>query len=439
MQAITPSETPAAGALERRLDLNVSIADLEKDVELRLKQMAGSVKLPGFRPGKVPLSVIKQHYGNRTRSEALSDVIDRVFGDAIQTQNIRVAGLPRIEPRQSEDSQNFAFTAIFEIYPEFSLGDISTEIIEQPQIEVTSAEIDKTIEILRKQRSRFETTDRPAANGDQVTIDFLGKKDGVPFEGGEAKDFPLIMGEGRLLPDFETAIDGLKTGEDKTFDITFPDDYAAKDLAGQTVQFTITVKNVEAPVLPEVDAEFASSLGIQTGDIGQMRTEIESNLKREVKRRLNTRIKDQAMNTLAKANPIEVPNALIELEIERLMEASRKDMEARGMKIKDMPIQREWFTESAKRRVLLGLVMVELIKNAELRPTAEEVRAKVEEGAQGYENPDEVVRWYYAEKGRLADVEAVVLEDNVVKWVLSHAKVVDKPITFDELMSDDTA
>jgi trigger factor len=294
--------------------------------------------------------------------------------------------------------------------------------------------VDKTLEILRKQRVSYEDAERPAASEDRVVIDFLGKKNGEPFTGGHASDYAFVLGQGTMLPDFEKAVEGARVGESKTFDLTFPADYFSVDLAGQTVQFEITVKQVQAPKLPEVDAEFAKGMGIADGDIAKMRAEIEGNLKREVKRRIDARIKDQVMDALIKANQIATPGALIEMEIQRLMQAARQDMEQRGMKVNEMPLQPEWFADQAKRRVTLGLILAELVKSENLLATPEQVRAMVEENAQSYEHPEEVIRWYYAQPQRLGEVEGLVIESNVVEWVLGKAKVTDKAAVFDELM-----
>ncbi len=428
----TNSQTPSA--LERRLDLSIAIADIDKEVEVRLKRMGKNVKLPGFRPGKVPFNIVKQQYGGQARNEALGEAIDRAFGEAVRSQSLRVAGYPRVEAKAGDNATHFEFTAIFEIYPEFTLGDLSAAAIERPVLAVTEAEIDKTLDILRKQRVRYEAADRAAAKGDRVVIDFLGKKDGEPFQGGQASDYPFVLGEGAMLADFESAVDGLKAGESKTFDMAFPADYFAKDLAGQTVQFEITVKKVEAAVLPAVDTEFAKQLGVADGDVAKMRAEVQTNLSREVKKRITARVKDQVMEALVAANPIEVPSALVDHEVERLMQSARQDMESRGFKSKDMPIQPEWFADQAKRRVTLGLILAELVKVEKLQAQPEKLRTLVEEAAQSYENPAEVVSWYYAQPQRLAEVEAVAVEDNVVEWVLTRAKVTDKAVEFDELM-----
>jgi len=427
--------TPAqANELERRVDLSIAIADVEKEMDQRLKRMGKNMKMPGFRPGKVPFSIVRQQYGDQARHEVLSEALDRVFGETVTEQKIRVAGYPRIEPKNTESATHLEFIAIFETYPEFALADLSTAEVERPVLEVGAAEVDKTLDILRKQRVAYDTVERAAAKEDRVVIDFLGKKDGEPFQGGQASDYPFVLGQGMMLPDFEQAVEGCKAGEAKTFDLTFPADYFSKDLAGQTVQFDITVKQVQAPKLPEVNEDFARTMGIADGDVAKMRAEIEANLTREVKRRIEAKVKDQVMEALLKANPIAVPNALVEMEIQRLMEAARHDMEQRGMKVKDMPIQPEWFADQARRRVTLGLILAEAVKSEKLQATPEQVRALVEETAASYEQPDEVVRWYYAQPQRLGEVEGIAIENNVVAWVLGKAKVAEKPAEFDELM-----
>jgi trigger factor len=426
--------TALANELERRIDLSIAIADVEKGMDMRLKRMGKNMKMPGFRPGKVPFNIVKQQHGDQARHEVLSEELDRVFGESVTTQKMRVAGYPRIEPKVTESTSHLEFTAIFEVYPEITLGDTSTAAIERPILEVSDAEIDKTLDILRKQRVSYEDTDRAAAKEDRVVIDFIGRKDGVPFQGGQAADYPFVLGQGMMLPDFENAVEGAKAGESKIFDLAFPEDYHAKDLAGQTVQFEITVKQIQAPKLPEVDADFAIGMGVADGDVTKMRAEIEANLKREVKRRIESKIKDQVMEALITANPIAVPSALVDAEIQRLIQAARQDMEQRGMKNKDFPIQPEWFADQAKRRVSLGLILAELVKAEKLQATPEQIRSMVEETAQSYEQPEEIIRWYYAQPQRLSEVEGVAIENNVVAWVMGKAKVTDKAAVFDELM-----
>ena len=425
----------AINPLERRLDLAVAITDLDKAIDQRLKRISKSAKMPGFRPGKVPAKIIQQQYGYEARYEALNEALEQAFGDAVKLQKLRLAGQPKIEPKSSESTTHSEFTAVFEVYPEIKLGDLTGVEIERPVLEIGEAELESTLEVLRKQRVRYEPVDRAATAGDRVIVDFLGKKDGEPFQGGQANDYPFVLGAGAMLPDFESAVSGLKAGESKSFEMTFPGDYSAVDLAGQTVSFDVKVKEVREAVLPEIDADFAKALGVGDGDTVKMREEIQANLKREVKKRLQVKVKDQVMDALIKTNPVDVPKALLELEIDRLIQAARQDMEQRGgVKLKDFPIQREWFLDQAKRRVSLGLLLSEIVKDKELHPKSDQVKAIVEDAAQNYEDPEEVVRWYYAQPQRLSEIEGVAIEDNVVAWALSNVTVVDKPIAFDELM-----
>ncbi len=430
------NQETVVSALERRIDMSVPLAEIDKDVDARLKKMARTVKMPGFRPGKVPFRMVAQTYGPQARSEAIGAAVERVLGEQIRAQNLRVAGYPNIEPKDATGSEALEFTAVFEVYPEVVIADVSSQEVERPQLEVTDAEVDKTLDVLRKQRTTFVQAERAAQDGDRVVVDFTGRKDGVEFEGGKATDFAFVIGGGQMLKDFETATVGLSAGESKTFDMTFPADYHAANLAGQTVQFDVAVKKVEAPQLPEVDAEFAKSLGIADGDVAKMREEVKANLEREVKRRIQAKIKERVMNVLIETHPIEVPKALVAQESQTLAENAKRDFEARGMQTKDLPIDASWFGEQAARRVKLGLIMSELVKSKELFAKPEQIRATIEDFAASYEDPSEVVGWYYSQPQRLAQAEALVIEDNVVEWVVTNAKATDKAISFDELMGN---
>ena len=423
-------------ALERRIDMALPLADIDKDVEQRLKKLARTVKMAGFRPGKVPFKIVAQQYGAQARSEAIGEAVQRAFGAAVRDQNLRVAGYPRIEPKGAEDASRLEFSAVFEVYPEIKLGSVADKAVERPVIEVGEAEVDKTIEILRKQRTAFAAVERAAAAGDRVVVDFTGRLDGEIFQGGQATDYAVVLGEGRMLPDFEKGIEGLKAGENTTFDLTFPDDYQAKELAGKRVSFEVLVKLVEGARLPEVDADFANSLGIEDGDVAKMRAEVKSNLEREVKKRIQGRIKEQAMQALLDANPIEAPKALIEQESQAMADSARQDLANRGVDVKNVPVEASWFSDQAVRRVKLGLIIAELVKEKGLHAKPEQVRAVVDEFAQSYEKPAEVVRWYYSQPQRLAQIEGLAIEENVVQWVLENAKASDKAITFDELMGN---
>ncbi|HQT26310.1 MAG TPA: trigger factor, partial [Burkholderiales bacterium] len=415
------------------IDVTVPVALYNQEVTKRLQRLAHTVKLHGFRPGKVPFKVVAQQFGPQVRQEVLESELEARFGNAVREQSLKVAGFPKFEPK-SEGEENLVFGATFEIYPEVAIGDISSANIVRPIYEVDASDIDRTIETLRKQRGIFEPADRAAQAGDKVDIDFIGRMDDEAFEGGTAKGVEVILGQGNMISGFEDAILGMKAGETKSAEVTFPDDYHGKDVAGKKAVFDITLNRVEGLKLPEIDEDFAKSLGIENGDMEAVRAEIEANLKREVKRRIQSRMKDQVMQVLLDSTKIELPRSLVEMEKHRLAEQARQDLEARGMKTKDMPIPREMFEEQANRRVGLGLILSELVKRHELHAKPDQIRAAIEEFAQNYEHPDDVVRWHYADASRLNDAESLVLEDNVVEWALSSAKVEDKPVTFEELM-----
>ncbi len=420
--------------LERRLDLSLPLATVDQEVDSRLRKLARSVKMPGFRPGKVPFKLVAQQYGAEARSDAIGAAAEKIFGDKVREQNLRVVGYPRFEAREGADKTQLSFSAVFEVYPEVKLGDISNCAIERATVTVGEAEIDKTVEVLRKQRATYSAVERGAANDDRLVIDFVGTKDGEVFQGGEGKDFALLLGGGRMLPGFEAALVDMKAGEEKSFDLTFPADYQAGGLAGQTVQFKVTVKAVEAQQLPELDAGFAKSLGVADGDVAKMRAEVGANLEREVKKRLHDKIKAQVMEALIAANPVTVPRAMVAAESRQMAEAAVRDLEARGMSVKDVPVDPTWFTEQAQKRASLGIIVGELVQEKSLEAKPEQVRAVIDELAETYEDPTEVVRWYYAKPERLAQAEGLAVENNVVAWVLANAKVTDKEHSFDELM-----
>ncbi len=426
------------GALERRLSVAVPMAEINSEVENRLKRLSRTVKLHGFRPGKVPLKVVAQQFGPQVRQEVLGDTLQKTFGEAVKQQNLKVAGYPKFEAKPLPDgAADFEFSATFEIYPDVQVGDITGKTVERPTLEVGDAEVDKTLEIMRKQRTTFEPADRAAQDGDRITMDYAGTIEGKPFDGGSAQGTTIVLGTGRMLPEFEKALLGAKSGEVKSFELRFPDDYHGKEVAGKTARFEVTVKEVAAPKLPALDAEFAKSVGVADGDLGKLRAEVKDNLEREVKLRLKNRVKDQVMDALLSVTHIEVPRSLVDMEIDRLRATARQDLAARGVKVNEnTPIPADLFEKQAVRRVNLGLILAELVKQQGLFPKPEQVRAVVEEQAQSYEHPQEVVKWFYGSPERLRDIESVVLEENVVQWALSTANVKDKPAVFDELMGN---
>ena len=432
------------GKLERRLTISFPLSDVRTEVEKRLKKQAKTARAPGFRPGKVPLKMVAAQYGYQIETEVLNDKVGRAFNDAANENQLRVAGFPRIEPKNDAPEGQLSFDATFEVYPEVVIGDLTAVEIETVKAEVTDVEIDKTIEILRKQRVHYHTKGEAgehgdggeaiAANGDRVTVDFVGSIDGVEFAGGKADDFVFVLGEGRMLPEFEAATVGLKVGEAKTFDLAFPEDYHGKDVAGKTAQFTITLKKLEWAHLPEIDAEFAKSLGVADGDLAKMREDIKVNLEREVRGRVKARNKEAVMEALTKTATLDIPNALIEQDTQRLAEMTRQDMAQRGMNVKDVPFPPELFKDKAEQRVRLGLILNALVAQNNLQAEPEQVKAQIEDFAQSYEDPREVLKYYYSDRRRIAEVEALVLEENVVNFVLGLSKNTSKQVAFDELM-----
>jgi len=426
----------AIGQLERRLSVTVPIAEIDGEVESRLKRLSRTVKLHGFRPGKVPFKVVAQQYASQVRQEVIGDTLERSFGEAVRQQNLRVAGYPRFEAKPlAEGALDFEYSATFEIYPEVAVADLSQVKVTRPVLTVGDAEVDRTLEIMRRQRATFETVERAAADGDRLTIDYRGTIDDKEFNGSSAQGSMVILGEGRLLPDFERQLAGMAAGDGKSFEVRFPDDYHGREVAGRTARFEVTVKAVAAARLPEVDAEFAKKLGVADGDLETMRREVRANLEREVKSRLKNRVKDQIMQALLDLNKVEAPRALVEAEVSRLETAARQDLAARGVPVKgDIPIPAEIFRQQAERRVTLGLILAEIVKTHALYAKPEQVRAVVEEQAQSYEQPEELVKWYYAAPERLRDIESGVVEENVVAWALAQTRGEEQPIDFDELM-----
>ena len=423
------------GALERRLSMSVPVADVDRQVDDRLKRLARNVKMPGFRPGKVPLKLVVQQYGPQVRSEVIGDAVQKAFSDAVKEAKLKVAGYPRIEKKDgAADAAAFEFSATFEVYPEIKLGDISGVSIERPQLTVDDAAVDRTIEILRKQRVSYVAAARAAQDGDRLTVDFEGKIGGEPFAGGKAAGFAFVLGEKRMLPEFETAARGLKAGDTKSFELKFPDDYHSKDVAGKSATFALAMKRVEQPKLPALDADFARQLGVADGDLAKMRAEVRANVEREVKKRVEARVKGQALQALLDAAPLELPKALVQSETRRLVEAAVAELQSKGLKIEKLPFDPQAFEASAKRRVALGLIVGELARSEKLQPKPAEVRALIEAESQSYEHPAEVVKWFYMQPQRLSEMESLALEGNVVNWVLSKAKVADKVTAFGDLM-----
>ena len=433
------------GSLDRKMTLEFARADLAKAREARLVKVGKTMKMAGFRPGKVPKSMVEKQYGMQVDFELQYNKASELFFEQSQKEGIKLAGQPRLEPKSELDADTIVFDAFFEALPEVKIGDFSKAEVTKYSTEIGEAEIDRAIDVLRKQRVHYHPrgeagphggggSNTAAQNGDQVVIDFVGKIDGVEFAGDKAENFEYVLGQGRMLPEFEAAIRGLKAGESKSFPLSFPADYHGKDVAGKTAEFTITVKSVNWAHLPTVDDAFAFSLGVTEGGVAKMREEVKQNLEREVKRRITSLLKGEVMDKLNDLCELKVPKSLVASEQERLVQGARQDLIQRGVpNAKDAPIPPEIFAEQALKRVRLGLILSDLVKKNNLAATADQIKAEIDEQAATYEDPKEVVRWYYSNPSRLKDIENLVLEGNVIKHFTSLAKVTDKAIIFEEL------
>ena len=419
--------------LVRRLDISVPMDPLETEVQSRLKRLARKVKMDGFRPGKAPLAAVARQHGPGVRQDVLGETLQARFGEAVQAHQLKIAGYPRFEPKAGQtDTTEMTFSASFEVYPEVKIDDLSTARISRPVVDLGEAEVAKTLEVLQKQRRTFESTDRAAATDDLVKFDYQGTVDGAAFEGGQGEDFAAVIGEGRLLQEFEQNLIGTKAGDSKGFDLTFPAESPAKDLAGKVAHFEVQVKDVQAPVLPPVDAEFAKALGVEDGDVEKLKAEVKSNLEREVKRRVQAKLKEQTMELLLQKSTLDLPQSLVAVETERLMKMTEADMQSRG--VQTVKLSADMFTGQAERRVRLGLILAEIVQAHKLVAQPEQIRALIAEQAQSYEDPDQVVQWYYQNPERMHEIESLALEENVVAWVAGQAQVEDVTTSFEELM-----
>lgn len=416
-------------ALERRMTIAVPAERVENEVNKRLQQTAKRAKIAGFRPGKVPMNVIRQRFEADARQEAFGDLVQASFYEAIVEQKLNPAGAPAVEPKSFEKGKDLEFVAIFEVFPEFTVAGLESISVERLSAEVADADLDNMLEVLRKQNTRFEAVERAAQNDDQVNIDFVGKVDGEVFAGGSAKGTPLVLGSGRMIPGFEEGLVGAKAGEERVVNVTFPEDYQNLDLAGKAAEFTITVNSVAAPVLPELNEEFFAQFGIKESTLEGFRTEVRKNMERELRQAIKTKVKNQVMDGLLAANPIEVPKALLENEVNRLRVQAVQQF---GGNIKPEQLPVELFEEQAKRRVVLGLIVAQVVKQFELKPDDAKVREMIEEMASAYQEPEQVIAWYYKNDQQMNEVRSVVLEEQVVDTVLQKATVTDKSVSYEE-------
>jgi len=423
--------------LERKITLTLPTTVIQNEVNARLKKLARQVKIDGFRPGKVPMNIVAQRYGYSVHYEVMNDKVGEAFNQAAMEAQLRVAGQPRISEKEQAPEGEMAFDAIFEVYPEVKMQDLAQVTIDKLKADVTDEAIDKTVEILRKQRRTYaqRSLDSAAETDDRVTVDFEGKIDGEPFDGGRAQDFQFVVGEGQMLQEFEAAVKGMKVGESKTFPLAFPPDYQGREVAGKTADFMVTLKKLEASHLPEVTDELAKSLGAVDATVEGLRADIRGNLEREVKFRLLGRNKQAALDALVDNAELDLPNSIVQAELDRMVQGAREELKQRGIKDADKaPIPEDVFKPQAERRVRMGLVVSELVRQHGLQATPDQIKAHVEELSASYEKPIEVQRWYYSDNRRMAEVEGIVIEQNVTNYVFSLVKVNEKAISFDELM-----
>ena len=419
--------------LGRRLDISVPRIQLEAEVQNRLKKLSKTVKMDGFRPGKAPIATIARQYAPGVRQDVLGEALQSQFGQVIQSQQIKIAGYPRFEPKTVEnDGPELIFSALFEVYPEVLIGALTEDKIRKPVVTLSDADIEKTLAVLQKQRRAFEPVVRSAAEGDLVKFDFQGTVEGDRFPGGEGQDFSAVIGEGRLLKEFEQSLVGLKAGESKAFEVAFPENYPAKELIGKVAHFDAQIKEVQAPKLPPLDPDFARALGVEDGDVEKLKIEVKVNLEREVKRRTKTRLREQVMGILLQKSSLQLPQSLINMEIERLRKITEGDMQSKG--VQTINLSADMFKAEAERRVGLGLILAEVVQKHKLIATPEQIRGIIEEQAQSYETPGEVLQWYYQSPERMQEVESLALEENVVTWAMGQTQVEEIPTSFEELM-----
>lgn len=424
------------GPLQRRLRIEVPEERIASEVQNRLKSLSRTTRIDGFRPGKVPFKLLQQRFGQQVRAEVIGETVQHSFYEAVTQEQLRPAGTPAIEPLETAAGSGLTYTATFEVYPEVELAAVDQLQLERPVCDIGEADIDRMIEVLRKQQRQLQPVERPLAADDMAVVDFTGRVDGEVFEGGKAEDFQVEIGAHRLIPGFEEGLIGAAPGETRTLKLSFPDDYHRADLAGRPVEFEVTIKEVREPKLPELDAAFFESFGVKEGGEEAFRSEVRRNMEREAEQSIRGRLKQVVMDALHKAHEVELPGALVETEQQRLLEQAKAQLQQYGASQSQLEgMSADTYAEQARKRVSLQLIISELIKAHEIKIEPQEVRALIEKTAAGYEEPEAVVNWYYADRSRLAEAEALVLEDKLVDWIVSQAKVTDKPLTFDALMN----
>lgn len=426
------------GPLERKLRVEVPEEKIASEVQNRLQSLSRTTRIQGFRPGKAPLKVVEKRFGSKVRKEVIGEVVQSSFYEALAKENLRPASRPAIDPMDDDTGNGIVYTATFEIYPEVKLSSVEDLEIEKPVCVVTDKDIENMIDVIRKQQRTFKTVNRKSKKGDFLTIDFNGMVDDKEFEGGEGKDFKVELGAGRLIAGFEEGLVGFKTGDEVSLDLKFPKDYHKGELAGKPVKFTVNVKEVSEAELPEINDEFIARMGVKEGGLDAFKSEVRRNMEREVEQTLLNRTKNIVLDALYAANKIEVPNSLITTEAERLQKQYHVQMQMRGIDIdkhQHGETEAETFREQAEKNVALQLMVADIVKSQQIKIEASRVREIIENMAQSYEDPNSVINWYYSDRNRLVEVEAIALEDEVVKWIQSQAKVTEKQFSFDELMN----
>jgi len=418
--------------LERRMEVSVPATRVRQQVDARLLKVSRTARIKGFRPGKAPIHVIRKHYGPQVKDEVVSDLIRETFAEALRQEKLQPAGGPRIEAQKTGEPDGLRYTATFEIYPQIELADPAELKLTRPVAEVTEGDVDAMIESLRRQRPDWTEVTRGCRDGDRVTIDFEGKIDGTPFEGGKSENFTVVLGAGRLLPDFELGVRGAAAGEKREFDLRFPEEYPAKNLTGRTARFEALVHKVEESSLPEVDAAFCEAFGVAEGGIVALRAEVRQNMERELAQAVQTRLKGQVMEQLLAANPIAVPKALVEAEIRDMQVAL---MRRNGQRDARQLPPRDSFEPAAKRRVALGLLLNEVIRKGNIQPNAEQLQGRLDELVASYTDPDEARRQYLQNEAATRQLQMSVLEDQAVAWVVANAKVKDQAASFKDIMN----
>ncbi len=418
--------------LSRKMTVSVPETVVQEKMAERLKSLAHSVKIDGFRPGKVPQHVVKKMYGDRIRGEIASELIKATYYDALQDQDLKPAGHPYIEP--VDETEGFKYTAVFEVYPEITLEGIDQLEVVRPVAAVSDSDVENMIEKLRAQQQSWHIVDRPAQEHDRVTISFSGTSEGENFTDGRVEDFQVVCGSKKMIPGFEDNLVGLETGSNKTFTLTFPEDYDNKVLAGKVAQFAVDVIKVEEPLLPEIDEDFVKAYGIEDGSVESFREDVRNNMDRELEQALRSKLKSSVMDALYEKIQLTVPNTLVDMEVDSLMKPYIETAKRQKMKLEDLKLPRDVFEEQAKRRVALGLILGEIIQKNAIKLDSNKVRSTIEDLARSYERPDDVINWYYSDESRLTDVQQMVLEDQVIEWLVARAKVSDETVNFNDVM-----